>query len=258
MYEELHNKFQSWYDSLTNHDWNRDENNKIINLHCSSEQQAIHLYANEWGHFWNEPLHNKEPVTNFQYKPAHKFDPGINKSKKYEIRGEDYKFLQSALDKAIFPEDRIVYHGVEYMENEFPKQLEPYIKTNNINGRVEYDLSNTINQTITSYGFLSTTFDKNTIVNNYVYGKDWTDNNIEKPPFKVPMMFEINIKKGTRGAAYLAGFPFSYSEQYNHDEQVLINLNSTFKITGTYKKQDSRNRTVYVLKMDLLETNINI
>ena len=55
----------------------------------------------------------------------------LDKKTPHEIRGNDYKYLESALLKAIAPKQMIVYHGVEYMETEFYEQLKPYIQQTN-------------------------------------------------------------------------------------------------------------------------------
>lgn len=148
-----------------------------------------------------------------------------------EIRGEDYKYVDTALEKldAIIKRDLIAYHGVEYQEIEFWDQLKNNITQNNDGS---YDYSKCVGQTITSYGWISTSIDRN-YAEPFVDGEDWTDNNIPKPPLKEPALFIIKIPKGYHGAAYIQGF--NLAGEVNKEFQVLIKRNSKLKITNWYK-----------------------
>lgn len=152
---ELKKSFQPWYNSLTNEKWNLDENKKFINYFCNSEQQAIALYSWCSGSFWNEPLHRG-------YEPNNVFlKLNADKQNAHEIRGSDYLFIEQALNKAIFPKETILYHGVEYMEIEFYEQLKDFI----IKTEKGYDYSQVVNKIIKSTGFISTTLNKNYALN---------------------------------------------------------------------------------------------
>ena len=230
--EELREQFVPWYESLTNATWNKDSNGNYENYHCDSEQQAIGLYSWNGGTFWNEALHKGKTPTNVTLTLKN-----MDRYKPHEIRGEDYKLIDSALDKATYPEDGVLYHGVEYQEIEFYEQLKDFIvKTNN-----GYDYSKTIGQTIQSYGWISTTLD-------YEYAKDfaedwrpsyeneWPSDIQENNPLKEKAMFIINIKKGYKGAAYLANFDFAGFGTGSQENQVLLKRNCKFKINNVKKE----------------------
>ena len=57
--DQLIDDFTPWYKSLTNSQWNKNSDGTFQNAYCESEQQALTLYANNWGHFWNSYLHQK-------------------------------------------------------------------------------------------------------------------------------------------------------------------------------------------------------
>ena len=45
--------------------------------------------------------------------------PNLGDKQEFAIRGSDYKYIDQALSRAAAPTNLIVYHGVEFMENEF-------------------------------------------------------------------------------------------------------------------------------------------
>lgn len=220
---KLKSHFVDWYNSLSEHTWNKDEKGNFVNYYSESEQQSIALYANFRGWFWNEALHrNEEPINQM-------VDINLDKGRKHEIRGSDYQKVVEALDRAIFPYPMQVYHGVEYQEDEFYHQLKNYIK--NQNGK--WDFSETVGKTITSHGFISTSLNGEEAF-EYCGGWKW-DNSDPHLPLIEPAFFIINIPEGTKGAAYLANFKFSGT--INNDNQVLINRNTSFTITKVEKKK---------------------
>ena len=181
---------QDWYNTLTWHDWNYvNKPLKIVkDAYCESEQQALSLYLNSWGDFWNESLHKQQEPQN----KKHKFldDMALFGGLNLEIRGSDYKYISQALSRSKIPENTIAYHGVEYMEIEFWNQLKDFIKQNDDGS---YDYSNCIGKTITSYGFISTSLSKSWVV-HFAEGEDVnTGENIL--PLKEKFVFKVFIPK---------------------------------------------------------------
>ena len=238
--KKLKKQYYNWYKSLSSDEWNKDSNNNFINYFCSSEQQAIALYANFRGWFWNESLHKQEEPKNISIKLS--LD-----DKKHEIRGDDYKFISQALSRAIVPENLVVWHGVEYQENEFWDQLKDYI-IQNPDGT--YDYSKIVGKEIESYGFFSTSLSKEeafeycdgAIFNNE---GSWDEIKNFHLPLKEKVVFEINVKKGYQGAAYLADYKFANTT--NHDNQLLIKKNCRFIINKVKKNKD-----INLFYMDLI------
>lgn len=235
----LTNHYKNWYDNLSYKEWDKLDDGSNKNAFCDSEQQALYLYANQWGDFWNAPLHNKEIPRDTTRKMF--VNSGFKENIDYEIRGKDYHFITSALEKAKTPDfDLTVYHGVEWMEKEFYSQLYIY---NEANGSLNF--SKTIGKTIESYGFLSTSIDKK-YAYPFVNGNNWNTGKNE-PPLKEPALFIINIKNNTNGAAYLSS-SFSLMGIANKEEQVLINKDTKFKITNWEKDKAGVN----IFTMDLI------
>ena len=242
---ELKNQFNDWYNSLTNSPWNKDDNNNFINYYCNSEQQAIGLYSWNGGTFWNEPLHQQKIPQNVTLTLRN-----LDKNTPHEIRGDDYKLVDSALNKAIYPRNDILYHGVEYQEIEYWDQLKNLI-TQNSDG--SYDYTKCIGQTIISYGWISTSLDKDYALGfaeNWrpSYNDEWPSQIIENNPLKERVMFEIHIKKNYNGAAYLANFDFADFGDGSTENQVMIKRNCKFKINKIYKEN---NTNIFVV--DLIE-----
>lgn len=233
---------KEWFDSLSLSDWNyKNPGDKIPeNLYCNSEKQALALYSMEWGDFWNVPLHNQEEPKNTIIESSLFFP-----NEKLEVRGEDYKYIQQALQKGSLKENTIAYHGVEFMENEFYEQLKPYIKENNGN----YDYTECVGKEITSYGFISTALNI-TEPRGFADGADWTDNNALKPPLKSPFYFKIFIPKNIKGVGYVSYFEFMDGVQ-NYEDQIMINKDSKFKIIDYYNDDG-----INCFDLVLLETKI--
>lgn len=213
--------YQEWYNGLTENDWNRDETGTIIDAISSSEKQSLNLYCEQWGHFWNEPLHRQQEPQDLNANGKQEWPIGAAPfiHNYYEINGDGYKYIDSALKKATAPRDFQVYHGVEWLEKEYYDQLKDYINGN--------DFSGIVGQTITSHGFFSTTFNWNE-ARNFSYGYNWTTDK-DEPPLGVSAVFTVNVKKGTNGVAYVSGVDLAGG--VNDEQQMLINRNSTFEIT---------------------------
>lgn len=238
--EKIISQYNEWYKSLSYSDWNKNQDGSIKNAYSNSEQQSLYLYLNQWGDFWNESLHlQKEPQDT---KKVFDFaNSGFLPNVEYGIRGEDYKYIDSALEKAIAPLDMTVYHGVEWLEKEFYDQLKDYIKDSK-NGK---DYSQTIGKTIESFGYISTSLNKKYVI-DFVDGKNWITNKLE-PPLLEPAMFLINIKKGTKGVAWVSN-PFKFMGLANSEEQVMIKRNVKYKIKDWNKDTNGVN----VFTLDLL------
>lgn len=230
--QKLKSNFVNWYNSLTKQKFNNS------NFHCESEAQAIILYANWRGHFWNESLHKQQEPSNY-----------ILQNK--EIRGNDYKKMEDGLNKATFPYDYKVFHGVEYQEIEFYDQLKNFMDKN-ADGSYSYDRC--IGQDIYSYGFLSTSVSRTEALE---YCDGYVFNDMNKPwgegefflPLKEEVLFEINIPKNYKGAAYLADFNFV--GYVNPDNQVLINRNCKLHINDV-KKEKHNGKIINIFDLDLL------
>ena len=234
---------KEWFDSLSSGNWNyKNPGDKVPeNLYCNSAKQAVGLYAVEWGDFWNVALHKQQTPVDTEIE-SQSFFP----NNKLKVRGNDYKLIQQALQKSSLKENTVVYHGVEFMENEFYDQLKQFIKQDNNNN---YDYSDCVGKEITSYGFLSTSLDK-AKSKDYSVGEDWTDNGTLKPPLKSPFCFKIFIPKNIKGAGYISYFDFIDGVQ-NYEDQIMINKDSTFKIINYYKEGD-----VNFFDLILLDTKI--
>ena len=234
--------YQNWINSLTNSPWDLDENGTVKNLYCYSERQALALYSSCWGHFWNIPLHlNQEPKDQMLNKKFINI-PNIDNKNELEVRGNDWKKLQGALERAISPWNLIVYHGVEFMENAFWNQLEQFITYDETNKN--YDYSNVVGKQIHSYGFLSTTTNKD-IAKKFSQGYDWVEENI-KLPLKEKGMFKIKIKQGTSGVAYISGFNI-VNGVVESESQFLIKADTKFNITNISKEAD-----INVFEMEMI------
>ena len=223
---------QHWYETLSSGKWNVDKNGKLINAYCNSEQQALMLYVNYWGDYWNYPLHQgKEPVSKVV-----SLNNKFFKNQHLEIRGSDYKFIESALAKGKAPMNFVVYHGVEFMETEFYDQLKDYI-IQNPDG--SYNYQNVIGKTIQTQGFLSCTFNYS-IAKRFSSGSDWMfGGGGLKPPLKESTVFKIYIEKGTPNVAYVSDVLLN--NEYDDEAQTMININSRFKILNITKDENGVN-----------------
>lgn len=249
--------YKDWYDSLSFAPFTEEEiqgKDGISDLWCTSEKQALFMYTVCWGHFWNMYLQQGLPIPEFSNYNAKFFDlpygQGIDipDDNQVSIRGSDVDFLTSALEKATCPINLTVYHGVEFMETKIYEQLAPYIIENEDG---TYDFSNLVDKEFTSPGFLSTTTYAK-IAFQYSNGMDWNDPEYQdnpditgpdKPPFKVPTMFKINILENTKGVAYVSDFHYLDEENkfpdknsnydLNPESQLLIKKDSRFKISAT-------------------------
>lgn len=245
--------YENWYKGLTYNWWNVDENGKPIDAISTSEVQSLDLYTNAFGHFWNAKLHNQEEDTIPEYVESTVWVNPFTEAN-YKINGDGWKYINSALKKATMPEDVTVYHGVEWMETKIYDQLKGYIKE--VDSKKNYD--DLVGKTFNAYGLMSTTFDKNWVA-RFTDGEDWTDNNTPKPPFNKPTMFKINIKKNTQGIAYVSGF--NLAGQFNNESQLLINMNSSYKINSvTLEQRENADqyenpefKELLVIDMDLIE-----
>ena len=150
--------WKEWIDSLTYNDWNRNEDGTIKDLECSSERQAIALYGCSWGHFWNEFLHKGQMPPNQEIDKKWINLPNLENKDSFHLRGNDWQFVQKALERAVSPVSIIIYHGVEYQEVEFWDQLKDFITYNE--KTKSYDYSKCKNKTITTLGFISTSTDR--------------------------------------------------------------------------------------------------
>ncbi|WP_156940235.1 ADP-ribosyltransferase [Mycoplasmoides alvi] len=250
--QDLKAAFKKWYKNLSNDKWFKDKNYNYINYFCKSEQQAIGLYAVGWGMFWNEGLHaGKVNLPNCNF-----FESTLDSNAPHLIRGNDYKLVEKALDKAIYPWDDVVWHGCEYMETEFYDQLKPYINFDaNTNS---YDYTRCVGKTITSNGFISTSISKESALNylgwlpgvNNFGAPEWHTNITNPHPLKSPVAFKIHIPAKYRGAAYLADFDWANMGP-NYDNQVLINRHCQFTITKVWKENGVTFFDVNLIKNDL-------
>ncbi len=252
-----HKYFNDWYNSLTKENFlynvvdvknDQGQNIKATELFCSSEKQALELYLNNNGHYWNEFLQNNEVPPNACYNK--KFFPTFTdyiKTDEAYIRGTDYKYLESSLSKANMPINIITYHGVEYMEKDFYNQLSEYIAGD--------DYSMCVGKKIHSNGFLSTTFQKANAI-WWASGENWTKvdpvtgTSPLEPPFGRRVTFEIKIPLGTNGAAYVSDFNFINKD--NPEEQILINRNKDYLIEGVDIVNQGLENESIMLKMKLL------
>lgn len=226
--------WKEWIDSLTYNDWNKNEDGTIKNLECNSERQALSLYSCSWGHFWNEFLHKGQIPPNQEVDKKWINLPNLEHKNFFSLRGEDWQFIQQALERAISPVSMIVYHGVEYQEVEFWEQLKNFITYNE--QTKSYDYSKCKDKTIQTLGFISTSTDKQ-VVKYFSDGNDWTTNEI-KLPLKEKMMFKIRVDKGARGIGYISGFEL-VPGSIQGEGQFLIKKDSKFRILDIYKEGDT-------------------
>lgn len=241
-----HSYSQPWYDSLGDAgNWNyKNPGDKLPeNLYCSTKKQALALYLCNAGEFWNVDLHkNTTPTDKPNYLIGQKLGGYIFGGEHLDIRGADYQLISESLKDASIPANTVVYHGVEFMEDEFYNQLQALIQKNGD----DYDYSKCVGQTITSYGFISTTFDKS-MSEAFCDGYNWIDGS-NHLPLKEKFIFKIYIPGNVKGAAYVSYFDFMGSQ--NTDDQILIDRNSEYKILKTYKNGD-------INYFDLLYLGIN-
>ncbi|MDE6289312.1 MAG: hypothetical protein K2L64_00940, partial [Ureaplasma sp.] len=113
----------------------------------------------------------------------------------------------------------------------FYTQLQSYI-TQNSDG--SYDYSKCVGQKLTSYGFLSTTFDK-AMAENFCRGYNWIDGSYN-PPLKENFIFKIYIPANINGTAFVSYYDLMGKE--NLDDQILIDRNSEYQILKNYKIGD--------------------
>ncbi len=241
--KNLKKEFVHWYNSLTSEPFMKKQGD-FYNMTCNSETQGIALYANYCGWFWNESLSRQE-------EPKSQIVDIYGNGKSYYVNGGDYKYAVSGLNKAIFPYDLRVYHGVEYLEIEFWDQLKDFAVDL---GNGSWDYSNSIGSELECYGFFSTTLDRNEAA-RYSEGWNYYDDS-HFLPLKQEALFVVDIPRGYKGAAYLADFYFSGT--VNNDNQVLINKNCKFSIKDVKKenywvgKNNSQWKEVNVFYLDLL------
>ena len=250
--------YLDWWNNLTRKNFNFN----LDNLYCDTEIQALTMYIIDWGDFWNYYLHHQQIPPN----QLHKMQGQFCKNKMKNIRGSDYYLISQALNKApACPENIVLYHGVEYMEDEFYDQLKPYIHDN---GDGSYDYSNCIGKTIKSYGFISTTFNKSYAL-NFCTGIVWTNdenqikelfpngytishrNNLYYLPIKSPAVFKINVPKESKNLAYVSGMKLSNGYK-NNEEQVLIDKDTSFRIDNVYTEHNSSNVLVTIFDVTYL------
>ncbi len=258
--------YLDWFNSLTINQW--DENQiytpeQISNLSCNSERQALQLFANNWGYFWNYYLHQQQTPPDKLYNSSYfkRILPLIPEANKVKILGSDYKYIDLALDKAKAPLNLTVYHGVEFMETEFYNQLQDNI-IRQPDGK--YDYTNCVGKTITSHGWLATSVIAD-YAKNWSDGSNFTDDIItdNEPPLKDYVCFKINIPKDSPGVASIEGLPlmnwtkanFDYPNFYaidqNWEGQTLIKRNTSFTIQNVTKEYNSRLGTINVFEMIL-------
>lgn len=237
--------WKNWIFSLSYSDWSRDEHGYAKDLYCKSERQALFMYTQMYGHFWNYYLHHQITPPD-GVLPKEDLEKLVYTNKNLNYYGSDYRFISLALCRAFSPCNLIVYHGVEFMEDEFYDQLKDYIKYDELNN--DYDYSECVGKTITSYGFLSTSFSIK-VVDEYTNGNDWMHGGIHLP-LKEPFIFRIKIKKGIQGIGYMSGYPLMNSPYDSTDEaaQILIDKNKSFKIVNYFKMSNGNN----VFEMELL------
>ncbi len=238
--------YNDWYNTLTVKPYNENEiysDNGVSKVYCQSEGQALNLFANNFGHFWNYYLHQKQipPTRTWTRDYFDRILPTIPRENKVEIRGTDYTYVDDALSRAEAPLNLIVYHGLEFMETEFYDQLAPFISVKD----GDYDYKNCVGKQITSYGWLATST-LSSIAKNWSKGYNWVQEfkgfNTDQPPLKEPAFFKIKIPHGSKGVASLEGWPlmkwtpqnFEYPNFFaidqNWEGQTLIHRNSTFTI----------------------------
>lgn len=226
--------FTEWFQSLSNKNFDLS----LDNLYCETEMQALSLYANCWGDFWNVELHKNQEPTDKTIKVSGQ----IAGNKIMKIRGSDYQYICEALKRATMPQNVIAYHGVEFMEDEFYEQLQEYIKQDS---KGNYDYSDCIGKTITSYGFISTTFTKKHAA-DFVDGEDWVNGGYHLP-LKTPTLFKIKIPKNTPRCAYISGFKMSNGST-NTEQQILIDRSMNYRIDNIeYEIYNNKKITIFDL-----------
>ena len=268
--------YKEWYNGLSLELFTKEQiegKDGVTELFCNSERQALMLYTVCWGHFWNMYLQQGKEIPEFHDYNAKFFNLSYNQGfpvplkNKVTIRGSDENYLHSALSKVNSPINLTTYHGVEFMETEIYKQLKPYIKETK-NGK--YDFTNLVNKVFTSPGYLSTSMYSNTAF-SYSNGMDWSNPNVQddrevigpdNPPFKVPVVFKINVPENAKGVAFVSNFhwldkddcfpPMTPYYDMNGEAQLLIDKNSSFRITKTYVEDG-----IQVLEMTMLNKTGN-
>ena len=249
--------YLNWWNELTKKDFNFN----LDNLYCDTEIQALTMYIIDWGDFWNYYLHHQQNPPN----QLHKMQGQFCENKIKNIRGNDYHLISQALNKApACPENIVLYHGVEYMEDEFYDQLKNYIR---VNDDGTYNYSNCIGKTIKSYGFLSATFDKPHAF-NFSTGKVWTtdknqlseifsnsnvrnNHNLYHLPLKSPVAFKINVPKDSKNIAYVSGMAGSNGYK-NNEYQVLIDKDTNFRIDNIHTEYNSSKILVTIFDVTYL------
>ena len=219
------------------------------------------MYIIDWENFWNYYLHHQQNPPN----QLHKMQGQFCKNKIKNIRGNDYHLISQSLNKApACPENIVLYHGVEYIEDEFYDQLKNYIR---VNDDGTYNYSDCIGKIIKSYGFLSTTFekmhaldysiqnvwttDKNQLNELFPNGYSENDHNLYHLPLKMPVAFKINLPKGSKNLAYVSGM--SGSNGYKNNEyQVLIDKDTSFRIDNVYTEYSSSKILVTIFDVTYL------
>ncbi len=231
--------YSEWFNSLSKSYFETNEDGSLKNLYANSEGLATFIYISCRGHFWNLPLHQRKiPVDTYVSNQFIYEKSIVHNQPEYAVRGSDYKYVDSAIDKAVSPINLIAYHGVEYMETEFYDQLKDNI-TQLPNG--EYNYQNCIGKTITSYGWLSCTL-RWSWAYNYSYGEDWTSNPVKYiPPLKEPAMFRIKIPTHSIGVSYVSNWEYVKNAQINREQSVMIARNKSYIIENWEKDNNGVN-----------------
>lgn len=220
---QLQQSYQNWFNNLSNHNWNYDDNNQISNYICQSEVQAVGLYASNHGFIWNECLENECQTNHYSCETIVELD----KNMAHNISNQDRSFLFSALQKAYSPYELCVYHPVQYDEISWFSQLKKYLFHIGQN----YLYYGCIHKFITNSSFLSCTLQLNQAIDylNYL-PKTIYHAKPELNPLKEPVIFKINIPKNHFGVAYLGNFSFAGLHGSNL-QQVILQPNMKFYIS---------------------------
>lgn len=241
--------FSTWHDEISKHQFEPHETkeNYIKNLYCESEQQAIYMYANLGGDFWNLSLHKqKEPedCKSIEFSKYHGnndlkllFDQMLDVHYHYDIRGNDYQYIKSSLEKSTNPFDIVMYHGVESLEVEYWNQLSEYIvKTDK-----GYDYSNCVGKSFTSYGFLACSANRPFCETFFTWGSE------EPNPLKEPAIFIIQIPQGTKSYAYISSWDDIKNAPKPGEWMSMLNMNTKLQIEAVNKEKGINYFTVKVI-----------
>lgn len=253
--------FKDWFNNLTTHENQNylDDFDQKINpkIDCTKEDLAIMAFTYDFGGWsvWNKKLHLNNGTMSQDDQDTwfdtpflvsdrkHPFDvKGVIDKGQAKIKGGDYKYLESALNKGRCGKIT-VYHGFEINELELLKQVssllqindgqanswswqetEDYWKDlNNMENLRSANLANLKNQVLNYDGFCATSIDKS-------IGMWFLDQFNGASDFHNKIFYEIDVDENTFGGYVSSRYNLRYSRPLSWVSESQLLLSNKLKL----------------------------